>query len=270
MPHSSPSPFVPAATIWHGRGGVLVWIGFYTLILMSWGGIFMMMRAGAVAPAGDVSPGFWETLCITAGEAPFPGLFAMWGLMSSAMMLPTFVPALRTFRQLAGAGASDGWTAISLVAGYLSIWLGASLFGALAQLALARSGFLAPDGSSASYWLTAGLLMGAGLYQFSALKAACLSKCRMPLAFFIGRWQPGAVPALRMGVELGAICLGCCWALMGLGFVGGAMNLVWMGGATAFMTLEKLPDIGRYVTRPAGFGLITASVLTCLHAIGLF
>jgi predicted metal-binding membrane protein len=70
-----------------------------------------------------------------------------------------------------------------------------------------------------------------------------------------------------MGAQLGVLCLGCCWALMTLGFVGGTMNLVWMGLATLFMTLEKLPDIGRVLTRPMGYFLIAAGVIVALRSL---
>jgi len=164
--------------------------------------------------------------------------------MSIAMMLPTFVPALRVFMDLGATGASQPRTVAALVFGYLVVWIGFSVIAALAQALFAGWSLIGPDGASTSLGLTALLLIGAGLYQFSALKEACLSKCRAPLTFFMERWEPGSLPALRMGGQLGLHCLGCCWALMLLGFVGGTMNLVWMGIATVFMVMEKLPDLG--------------------------
>jgi predicted metal-binding membrane protein len=151
--------------------------------------------------------------------------------------------------------------------GYALVWVAGSALGAAAQLALSRVGVLAADGSSLSVWLTVALLVAAGLYQLSILKAACLAKCRMPLTYFMGRWAPGLPRALSMGAELGLICFGCCWALMALAFVGGTMNLVWMGLATLFMVLEKLPQLGRPLTRPAGFALIGAGVLLALRTL---
>jgi predicted metal-binding membrane protein len=118
-----------------------------------------------------------------------------------------------------------------------------------------------------SNWLSAGLLLIAGAYQFTHLKAACLAKCRMPLTFFMERWAPGASRAFRMGFELGVLCFGCCWAVMALAFVGGTMNLVWMGLATLFMVMEKLPDIGRVLTRPVGCLLVLAAGATALAAL---
>ena len=104
----------------------------------------------------------------------------------------------------------------------------------------------------------------AGAYQFSPVKEACLSKCRRPLSFFMQHWDEGA---LRNGVRLGLVCLGCCWALMALAFVGGVMNLAFMGLATVIMVLEKLPQVGRYLTRPLGAVLIAASVWVLFTSI---
>jgi predicted metal-binding membrane protein len=240
------------------RQGVL-WLGFFALILLAWGGIFAQV---AQAPIG-----LWGVLCTTAAAAGFFDLWGMWALMAAAMMLPTFVPALRTFVNMGAAGATRPIEAAALVMGYALVWVAGSALGAAAQLALSRVGVLAADGSSLSVWLTVALLVAAGLYQLSILKAACLAKCRMPLTYFMGRWAPGLPRALSMGAELGLICFGCCWALMALAFVGGTMNLVWMGLATLFMVLEKLPQLGRPLTRPAGFALIGAGVLLALRTL---
>ncbi len=211
---------------------------------------------------------FWAALCRAgAADLSYAPLAAMWGVMAAAMMAPTFVPALGTFLALpppAGRGAE----APALVAGYLAVWLAAALGLAALQIGLARAGLLAPDGRSLSAGLTAFLLALAGLYQFSALKAACLSRCRTPLRFFLARWRPGAAPAFGMGLRLGADCLGCCWALMLLAFVGGMTNLLFMGLATLVMVLEKLPAVGRPLTWPLGAGLVAAAAAVVLDAAG--
>jgi predicted metal-binding membrane protein len=236
-----------------------LWLGFFGLILAAWSGLYAMI---ITSPMAGVPASLWEALC-TGAEAASPlALFAMWALMSAAMMLPTFIPALRTFLNLGSTGATKPGEALALIAGYGAIWILGAGLGAATQSALAATGLVAPDGSSLSRWLTVALLLGAGLYQFAHLKAACLAKCRMPLTFFMERWAPGAPRAFRMGLELGALCFGCCWALMALAFVGGTMSLLWMGAATLFMVFEKLPDIGRLLTRPMGYALIAAAGLT--------
>ncbi|MGI1663849.1 DUF2182 domain-containing protein [Palleronia sp. KMU-117] len=253
-----------------GREGAL-WLAFYAVILAAWIVLLAMTLASDVPSglSGELGREIWLALCGGAQGAGFAALAAMWALMAAAMMLPTFAPALRTYLHLGATGATSAAGALLLVAGYLSVWGLAALVGATAQLRLQDLGMLAPDGSSLSLWLTAGLLALAGLYQLSALKAGCLARCRMPLTFFLERWSPGPGRALRMGAELGVICLGCCWALMALAFVGGTMNLLWMLAATVFMTLEKLPDIGRVLTRPAGAVLLGAAAFVALRAANL-
>ncbi|RUS59259.1 DUF2182 domain-containing protein [Pseudorhodobacter sp. E13] len=254
-----------ARPVWNRTA--LAWMGFYALVLLGWLGVFAMAVQNPAADLAGMPADFWASLCIAAGQAAFGPLVLMWGLMALAMMLPTFVPALRCFLDLSAAGATSLQGAVALVGGYLVVWGLAAVAGAGAQYGLSRAGLLALNGASVSGWLTAALLLGAGAYQFTALKEACLAKCRMPLTFFMERWKPSTPRAWRMGVELGVLCLGCCWALMALGFVGGTMNLLWMGAATLFMTLEKLPDIGRWLTRPVGFALIAAGVFTALHTL---
>jgi predicted metal-binding membrane protein len=173
--------------------------------------------------------------------------------MAAAMMAPTALPAFATYEDL---GHSTETRTGALVAGYLGVWLGFSVLAAGAQMALFDAGLLTAFGDSRSGALSAALLALAGAYQFSPAKAACLSKCRRPLAFFMAHWDEGA---WRNGVRLGLVCLGCCWALMALAFVGGVMNLAFMGLATVIMVLEKLPQPGRYLTRPLGVVLLAAS-----------
>jgi predicted metal-binding membrane protein len=245
----------------------LLWLGLFVLILAAWAALFAMTLD---MPPKGLAADVWTSLCGGPMTASYRVLFAMWALMASAMMLPTFIPALRTFLSLGHTGATHSSDAVMLVGGYALVWLVFAAIAAAAQQQLASLGLVTPEGRSMSLWLTAALLLAAGLYQFSVLKAACLSKCRMPLTFFMERWAPGPVRAFRMGSELGLACLGCCWALMALAFVGGTMNLIWMGAATLFMALEKLPDIGRPLTRPMGAVLILAAVAATLAALKLF
>ena len=182
--------------------------------------------------------------------------------MSAAMMAPTALPAFATYEDLSHSGAETRFSA--LVGGYLVIWLGFSFMAAASQLVLFRAGLLDPFGSSASAALSAGILAMAGAYQFTPLKDACLSKCRAPMTFFMQHYDEGP---FRNGLRLGAVCLGCCWALMMLAFVGGVMNIAFMGLATLLMALEKLPDIGRWLTRPLGVALPAGAVFVALNGI---
>lgn len=234
------------------------WIALYALILSAWGLLYAMaIPADLRAASATYGLEFLASLCVaTPDAAGFVGLVAMWAIMSAAMMAPTALPALATYDDLAAAGAQTRLPV--LVAGYLTIWLGFSVFAAAGQLALFGAGLIDPFGTSLSTWLSVGLLTLAGAYQFTPMKEACLSKCRAPMMFFLEHFEEGP---WRNGLRLGAVCLGCCWALMLLGFVGGVMNLAFMGIATVLMALEKLPVLGRWLTRPMGLGLLAAAAL---------
>lgn len=244
-------------------GRTLFWLVFYAAILVGWVGLMHMMASPL---PGMTSAEYWAALCISAGGSDPLALFAMWGLMSAAMMLPTFVPAARVFGELATVRATDGASMAALVLGYGAVWLVFSTFAAALQLGLSKAGAASGAGQLLSPWLSAGLLATAGVYQFSSAKEACLAKCRHPLMFFMEHWAPGLQPAFAMGARLGIWCVGCCWLLMLLGFVGGAMNILWMGAATLFMAMEKLPEIGRYLTKPLGAALLVGAIAQVISA----
>ncbi len=250
MPGASPRTSVAADGTFGRR---VFWLGFYAAILLAWA---LLMRMTASPLPGLSAADYWAALCISADAADPFALLAMWGLMSAAMMLPTIVPALRVFGELGSVRATDGPSMAALALGYGAVWLAFSAAAAALQLGLAKAGAMGGAGLTLAPWATAGLLLAAGAYQFGTAKAACLAKCRHPLMFFMEHWAPGPGPAFGMGARLGLWCVGCCWLLMMLGLIGGAMNLLWMGAATLFMVLEKLPEIGRYLTRPLGMALL--------------
>jgi predicted metal-binding membrane protein len=204
-------------------------------------------------------PAALASLCrSSAADAPIWTTTAMWAVMSAGMMLPTAAPYFRSYSTLAAGQPlriepGNIW---GLAAGYIAVWLLFALGAGILQWELARLRLLSVDGASLSASLSALLLFIAGLYQFSPMKAACLSRCRSPLAFFMSEWRDGFRGAIHMGLKHGRDCLGCCWALMLLAFVGGTMNLVWMALGTVLMTLEKLPSIGRPVSKPVGALLV--------------
>jgi predicted metal-binding membrane protein len=143
-----------------------------------------------------------------------------------------------------------------LVSGFFTIWFGFAGLLAFLQLNLINAGLITSMGQSVSTLFSVTILFSAGAYQFTQLKDRCLSHCRSPMIQFIQHWKPGFLGGVNMGLHHGTFCVACCWGLMAIGFVGGIMDLRWMGGATLLMTLEKLPDIGRRVTKPIGIGLI--------------
>ena len=245
------------------------WLVVFGLVLAGWAMLYAMALPSDIRAAGRFyGAEFWGALCtVTPDAAGLAKLWLMWAAMAAAMMLPTFLPALATYEDLAASGAVSARGVLALMAGYLGVWLGFSALAAGAQMALTGAGLVTPLGQSGARWFSAALLAGAGAYQFTALKEACLSQCRQPLTFFMQYWRPGPAHAARMGLRLGAVCLGCCWALMALAFVGGTMNLAWMGLATVLMIFEKLPDLGRLLTRPLGVALIIAAGLTAAGVI---
>ncbi len=240
------------------------WVALFAVILGAWIILYMMSVPADLRAAGQVyGAGFWRDLCmLTPDAAGFLKMGLMWALMAAAMMAPTALPAFATYDELASSGADTRFGL--LVAGYLAVWLGFSGVAAAVQVALFGAGLLDPFGSSLSAPLSAGLLAMAGAYQFTPLKDACLSKCRMPLTVFIQHWDEGA---FRNGLRLGAACLGCCWALMLLAFVGGVMSLGFMALATLLMVLEKLPEIGRWLTRPLGAALLVGAGFVALNGL---
>jgi predicted metal-binding membrane protein len=192
----------------------------------------------------------------------------MWAAMTLAMMLPTAGPMILTYAEIADTAVRKGEPVVSplvLTAGYAAVWLGFALLAAWLQWALSRAGLL--DGGSTGRLIGGAIFLGAGLYQFSALKRACLTLCQRPFPFFFSNWTSEAKGVLKLGLRQGMICLGCCWALMLIMFAVGAMNVIWMAVLGALMTVEKLSTTPRFseamgfVFVAVGFGLVVASVL---------
>jgi predicted metal-binding membrane protein len=134
--------------------------------------------------------------------------------------------------------------------------MGFSLVATLAQWRLHELALVSASGASRGAVFGGLLLLGAGAFQLTPLKQACLRRCRSPLLFLLGAWRPGSWGGLRMGVLHGGFCIGCCWALMALMFVGGTMNLLWAAGLMLLMLAEKLLPTGRWVGQVAGVGLM--------------
>jgi predicted metal-binding membrane protein len=183
----------------------------------------------------------------------------MWGVMMIAMMLPSAAPMLlllssvqRKHRAQEGAATPTGLFA----SGYLLVWLAWSGLAAGLQWSLQALLLLSPHLATTSVVLGGGFLLLAGGYQLTPWKDACLVQCQSPFGFLLTRWREGAWGALRMGLHHGAYCLGCCWALMVLLFIGGVMNLLWVAALAGFILLEKAVARGPWLSRLAGLGLI--------------
>jgi predicted metal-binding membrane protein len=186
-------------------------------------------------------------------------VFLMWAVMMVAMMVPAASPVILLFAEINRRRKERQGPLVAagqFLMGYLTAWTGFSLLATLAQWALLTAALVSPMMDCTSKALGAGLLLAAGLFQFSRLKYACLAHCRSPMGFLATEWQSGPWGAFRMGLKHGGYCLGCCWALMGLLFALGVMNLLWVAGISAFVLLEKITPANQLVSRLSGLFFI--------------
>ena len=227
--------------------GWIVWVpALAGWLVLYWGATHMGSPAAQLAmPMADWSATNWLAV------------FIMWVVMMAAMMLPTAMPMVSVFGTLNRRRGEAGRTA-AFVAGYLALWTAFAAAATAAQWTLQTKGFLSPMIVSMSPVLSAALLVIAGLFQFTPLKHACLRACRAPLGFLLTDWRDGLWGAVRMGVRHGLYCLGCCWALMALLFVGGAMNLLWIVALTLVVATEKIAPKGEILARALGALMIGA------------
>ena len=257
-------------------GRSAAWLALFAAILGLWAVMLGLPGGSGPAPMGGMempgAPAGEGGMAMPGGRPdaaqgvggmamgpPAPGaLLSMWLLMMAAMMLPVMVPTLAAYETLIARadGTRGGW--LGVMAGYLAVWLGFAAVLASAQHGLMRAGLLTDMGAAQGRGLAAGILIVAGAWQLTSLKAACHGICLSPTAWFLGRWRTGPAGGARMGAGLGAVCVLCCWGYMALAFVGGAMSTLWMAGATTLMILEKLPQTGRHLRRPVGAALIAA------------
>ncbi|HEX5071390.1 MAG TPA: DUF2182 domain-containing protein [Vicinamibacterales bacterium] len=190
-------------------------------------------------------------------------LWLMWAAMMVGMMLPSASPLLLMYGVAArrqGVDAAAGRKIYALAAGYVAVWLLFSVIATATQLMLSTRLALSPMMTLASPRVGASLLIVAGIYQLTPLKQVCLRKCQSPFSFLMHHWRLGVNGAFRMGADHGAYCLGCCWALMLLLFVGGVMNLAVIAALTAFVAFEKLGPFGIHTTRVSGLLLMGSGV----------
>lgn len=229
------------------------------------------MLARMPMPASGMNGGPMAGMTMDAGAAVWSLrdawlIFAMWTVMMAAMMLPSASPMIEMYARIArGQNAERGGRAWLFACGYLSAWTGFSAAITVVQYVLERTRIVADSMRMAPF---AGglLLIATGVYQFTPLKQACLTQCRSPLGFFMTAWRSGTRGAFVMGLNHGAFCIGCCWMLMALLFVAGAMNLAWAVALTIFVLLEKATPWGRVVARASGAVMVASGI--ALAALG--
>ncbi len=245
----------------------LGWI-YLALLIGHMGG--MMSALGPGMGALDLIPRTITVLCRPTfglampggawGAAAFLVTALMWAAMVLAMMLPSAGPMILTYAEIAETAARKGDKIVSpfvIAAGYTVVWLGFAAAATLAQFIFTRAAFIDDGMASANGLFSGAIFIAAGIYQFSALKHACLTQCRQPFPFFFAHWETSPGGVFRLGLQQGLYCLGCCWAMMAVMFAVGVMNVVWMATLGVVMTLEKMVS-GNRLTYALGVVMIAA------------
>lgn len=195
-------------------------------------------------------------------------LFVMWTVMMIAMMVPSAAPMILAFvtvNQRRQAANRPFVPVAIFLFGYLAVWTAFSAVATLAEWGLHQAALLSTTMTATSTALNGGLLMAAGIFQWTPMKRACLKGCRSPLSFLMSEWRDGKAGAFVMGLRHGAYCVGCCWFLMALLFVAGVMNLLWVAVIALFVMAEKISPKGELLARVAGVGLVIAGATLIAH-----
>ena len=241
------------------------------LVALAWVYLFAVAQemTGAVTTPGGMPdmPGMASMPEMLAPQsltaAAFVLTILMWWTMMIGMMVPSAAPMVLLFgvvERRQPTGNHPALRVASFVLGYLATWGLFSVAAAAAQWALVEGTLVATMDLRATTWLAALLVALAGVYQLTPLKNVCLRYCRSPAEFLSAHWRRHTWGALRMGIEHGAYCVGCCWLLMGLLFAVGVMNLLWVAALAIFVLLEKLVPRGELLARASGVALIALAV----------
>jgi predicted metal-binding membrane protein len=233
------------------------------VVLLAWAYVIHVARSPLMPMAMPMDMPMDMPMPASA-PARFGALLAMWIAMMAGMMLPAALPTILLFAAMDRQRRREGRPPLSVAAfvgGYLAVWTGFSALAALIQTRLGDALLDLAPGSRGAALAAGGLLLLAGIYQWSRLKTSCLSHCRSPLGHFSAHWREGRNGALLMGIQHGAVCVGCCWLLMALLFVGGVMNPLWVGGLSVVVLVEKVLPRGDLIGRALGAGLAVWGVV---------
>ena len=249
------------------RDRLIVASSLFVLAALAW--LFVLDGGSTGMNVAKMTTWQFPPPIMPAQEMPWPAAYwlvmlAMWFVMMVAMMVPSAAPMILLYARVTRHAQTRGQLDTTVVPtawfalGYLISWLGFSAGATFAQWGLERLGLVhAMKMWSLDPWLSGGILIAAGVYQISPFKDVCLRHCRSPAQFLSQRWRKGSWGALRLGVVHGLFCVGCCWVLMALLFVGGVMNLVWIAGLSAFVLVEKVVPRGQFVSRVSAFALLS-------------
>jgi predicted metal-binding membrane protein len=263
----------PPLTRLLGRERLPIAVALAGITALAWAYLFLLTHHMAAMPsagptAGDVMTGMSGMAMTTAGFRPWtPAYFsvtlAMWWVMMIGMMTPSAAPMILMYDRISRGNRAHGVHAVptGLFAGaYLAVWGLFSVVATFAQLGLESAAVMAPMQPITSPVFGGALFIAAGLFQLTPLKNACLRRCRSPLSFIMGHWRDGTAGALRLGALHGLYCLGCCWILMTLLFVGGVMNLLWIAIVAIYVLAEKLFPAGALIARLGGAAMIAFGI----------
>jgi predicted metal-binding membrane protein len=262
---SSQTPAIDVDAV-HRRDRRIVLAGLAGIIALSWAYLIHLSLRMAAMPQEPMHMPQWQPW----GTVDFALTLLMWVVMMAGMMVPSASPMILMFTKVNRDRLAKGGVVVPtavFLAGYAIVWSTFSLAATLAQWGLHLAALLSPTMVSTSPILGGLLLITAGAFQWSALKHACLSKCRTPLSFLLTEWRDGHTGAMVMGLRHGIFCTGCCWALMALLFVGGVMNLLWVSAIATFVLVEKIAPRGLRIERVAGLGLMAWGTWMLFDAI---
>jgi predicted metal-binding membrane protein len=240
------------------RDRKLVVLSIFAMCVLAWA-YLIYLTAGMPSMASGTTP---MSIAIPSGHdwalADFAAMFLMWSVMMIAMMLPSATPMILLYEKINQKRESQGRAAVALfIGGYLLVWIGFSVLATMLNWALHTGGSLTTMMGRATPAMAGAALLGAGIYQWTSLKYACLTHCRSPVGFLMAHWRTGQWGTVRMGIHHGLYCLGCCWLLMVLLFVLGVMNLLWIAALTVLVLAEKAIPRGHLLSRISGLFMIT-------------
>ena len=229
------------------RDRVVLWCGIVVISTLAWIYLFVMPMGGS------------------SWLLDFTLMFLMWAVMMVAMMLPSAAPMLDVYARIATAReGSRPYHVWMFTAGYFTAWTGFSLAVTALQYPLERIAIISP-GLRTGPIAGGVILLAAGIYQLTPWKNSCLKWCRSPIGFFMTNWRDGARGAFRMGLEHGVFCTGCCWMLMALMFVAGAMYLAWIAAISVLVLVEKAAPYGGAIARASGVAMIAVGLVLVIR-----
>jgi predicted metal-binding membrane protein len=236
------------------RDRAVVLASLFTVIVLAWA--YLLVGAGIEMEMMDLGGG--QTMAMlpewSTGYAII--VLVMWAVMMVAMMLPSAAPVVLLAAAIDSRNDAGQGRSRLFASGYLLVWFGFSLLATALQWALDTAGLLSESMAISSRLIVGAVLVSAGIYQWTPLKQACLRRCRSPFDLLVRYWGQGSKGAVVAGMRHGLFCLGCCWMLMALLFVGGLMNLAWIGGIALLVLTEKMLPWGGRMSRIAGVVLV--------------